>query len=282
MTAIDNNLNQLFLALNQWSKSKHAVVIDNSSCDQLAQICLKIICILVNNNQLGKTISRHLSLMFDIPKELNYRNELINSFKNIEENLEDNLRGFSNLLDFVLQEDQVQRMPAVILDQIDNLSAVLSGRFNQLAKQLEVYLDLEEAFLLKTPKAAVVLFVLALADIYIELTQLHKLHCYAIIARWLKQRVRDTHLYLLYKNSLRMIIKKPMELGKDLLIIMLCLRIAHGDKILATEAAWLDRLLISAGMLGLQPLLDAGFLAVENSAGRGILLTDKSKLIQVK
>lgn len=281
------NLNQLFVDLYSWRKA-HDTLSENCSCDQLALICLKIISLLVDDQQLGKTIAKHLSLIFDAKKDHDAEFEIRGSLIAIDEGLEANLRGFSGLLNWVLQEDVIRRDGRAILSNVPDVDPPIIAHFNQLLLAIEAYFELDDAFSLKAPKVAVAMFLTTLSEIYGELIYDERNGKAEVIIRWLTERVKNDSLKRLFEISLqktdwRSVTLNSIDDAKELLISFICFRVARCEVIKSDEVHELDRALHSVGMLGLEPLLDSGFLALEGSnPHEDTIENNTAKILRVK
>jgi hypothetical protein len=282
-----DNINELFLKLYQWRNIK-SWANKKKSLDQLAIISLEIASILLDSPPILKSIATQLSIIYDCKKIPPIHAELLDSLQVIESKLEANLRGFSFLLDAVLEEEIIQRDPVYLLKKVPGVDDLIVDCFNQLSLLIEAYLDLNEVFVLNDPKLATVIFLLSLSAIYEALIRPKKCLSQMVINDWLATHVKNKHIQYLYDSSLK-IISLPnigglvLNQERDLLIIFLCFKVARCQPIRMTEAKKLDKALESVGMLGLKPLLESGFLVLEKLYGNEHLIeSNHAKILRVK
>jgi hypothetical protein len=282
------DLNRLFVELRQWRKVK-ADIFDMASCDRLALTCLKITSLLVGNQRLQKIIATHLSLLFHSKKELSFEEHLKKSFLIMDDNLEENLRGFSNLLTWVLDDHIIRRDPCAMLRQVPKVEMKISNNFSQLSFALFAYCDLEDAFLLQMPKIPVVLFLRALTKVYDVILNNPKKIGKQAVAYWLKERIKNDELRSLYMASfsgsdLKKVSEATIDHTKELLVLLLCLKVARSESLKVDEVALLNTALNSLGMLGLGPLISSGFLFLEeeNNKKKDVIKKTATKIVRIK
>jgi hypothetical protein len=286
MDHAQERLNRLFFELYQLPKFDHARSI-MGFCDQLALHCLKITGILIGSQSLGIAIAKDLSLILETEKEPSAEDEIRGSIMAVEEGLEANLRGFSGLLNWILQEDMIRRDPMINLRNVPNLDRSIVDLFRQLALAIEAYIELDNAFTLKTPQVAVIIFLTTLSDTYSAFLDDAEKGPLAI-SEWLTGRVKSDNLKDLFEASLKrrdLPICSLMYIGqpKELLILDICFRVTQPKLVRSDEAALLDKALSSLGMPGLKPLLDSGFLILENdSLYEDLIGNNTPKILRIK
>lgn len=267
-SVLQEEINRLFMRLYQW-RSEHSDRRDMMSHDDFIRTSLGIVSMLVDDERLEHAISRDLSIVMDPPSELSLPVNLVESFVAVENELEESLRGFSSLLNWVLEENIIRREPLDSLMKVPGIDDNIANHFSQLCSSLIAYFDLEDAFNFTARKTPTVLFLLALTELYDELFCHRDISGQLVIAQWLKWRAKNEGLKRLYENAMKYHdIKCLLDDGVDktceLLLIMICLRVARGESITKTEAPVLDEALNKFSMLGLSPLVDSGFLSVED------------------
>jgi hypothetical protein len=258
-------LNKLFLKLNEWRQIHDSH--DIYSFETFAHLSLHIAHALVDDRRLAVQIGKYLHLL-TTKKNESLQDELGRSFIILEHGLEASLRGFSNLLNWVLEENVLGRDPSSILKAVPNLDKKIADRFLQLSDALSAYFDLDEAFLLKTPKTLVLLFLHSLTGLYDDYIKDNPQGGKLLIKRWLKERVPDQTIKSLYESAQRRhklswVVNPAGPFAKELLLFMVCLKIAQKTPVTKNEANTIDETLNKFGMLGLCPLLDSGFLSME-------------------
>lgn len=258
------SLKALFSQLNGW-KGRVKDARDLETCDSLALICLYILSNLLNSNKEPRIIARNLSLLLtDLPPE-DVVEELSLSMAMADNALEKNLRGFSGLLKLVLSEHHVSRNPVALLSAIKGVDRGIIHSFEQLSLMLEAYFDLSEAFSISTdtPKTITIMFLKTLATIYDVVYWPEKVGA-TIIFKWLKERVKNDEVANLYGSWHAF--KDFKDCSLELLVLVICSKSAKSEAITAKELPMLDRSLILAGMLGIRPLVDSGFLSLEDAS----------------
>lgn len=261
MTCAQSKLSEHFAELAVWRKVQRKEAL---SCDSLAIICLKITSILVNDD-VCRTIARSLSLIFDSKVASCAESELRESFAVAEKSLEENLRGFSGLLDWVLEEGEIRRDAAVLLELVPDIDDNLKKHFHDLATCLDAYLDLKDVFDISAQNALAVFFLVTLEEIFNEESRCGS----DVVNEWLVLRVGDEKLAALYNNKSwrdRLPIEGSGHHVKELLVLTLCYKAAKSIAVTSAEMFWLDNALSGVGMLGLQPFVESGFLACEEDA----------------
>jgi hypothetical protein len=281
VSALQRRVNHLFSELMRWQQ---CVCAHEAHVDQLALITLKIVSTLFDN-YLGETIGKELSLINASTRE-NIGEDLLESFKLIEEDLEGNLRGFSALMEWIMEEGEIRKDTAFLLKRVPEQSQHALDSVNQLARTLTVYLDLAEAFSLEATKAPVLLFLLGLSSVYADLKESSIKDAQRTIALWVKARMRNKDIFRLLKKSfavpsLLSADNVAIEISKELLLVLICYKSANEGAITSKEAGQLDRMLISVGMLGLKPLLDAGLLTLESDQELCVLPSDNGKILRL-
>lgn len=285
MTSLDQNLEQYFNELIAW-RDMQLVSPDASSNDRLAIISLRIATWLLDEQGLGKTIAKELSLIAEVPERPDAEEELLGAIHAIEHDLDANLRGFSGFMEWILEEAQIRRDPTAALKSVPNLDPRLASSFDRMTRTLEAYLELEEAFALSAPRAAAVIFLVAFGDVYRQLIAMEAEQSHLIVGDWVTERIKKDALRGLYQTSVQLIEQSwPKEdcslLTKDLIVVLLCFRAADWHMVSSDEVSLVDRSLHSIGMIGIKPLLEAGFLHLEESARNNDLIDCKSgKVLQ--
>lgn len=228
--------------------------------DSAATLVLKITRTLINEPSLMTDIAEELALILTTSDGVDQELELLQSIESIEQGLENQLRGFSSLMLWVLDDVSIRKDPQVMLAQVDGLADNLRAHFTSLCSMLLAYLELSEAFAVEVDKVASTLFLLGFTNILQEIQQ--KTSPEPLIICWLKERVKNQALASMYQDSL----KDPYHLAdfrKGHIMVALCVRVAQGGVVAPQEMAVLDNALKSVGMLGLAPLVEGGFLILE-------------------
>lgn len=248
------SLPRLFYELDEWMKG------ESLPCDALAVICLKITARLLNSDSQVQLMAKNLSLVIDTYEEHDVVEQLTQNMVLADGSLHKNLRGFSGLLKLVLTDHHVRENPAEKLRRITGVDQGIIKSFEKLCLMLEAYFELSEAFSITTKKATTAMFLESLATIY-DVVYRPKVMGSNTIFWWLKERVKSDEMLKLYLSW--QAIKDLKDLSKELLVLVICNKSANGEAVKVHEASNLDRCLNLAGMFGLKPLLDSGFLSLE-------------------
>lgn len=283
MTSMDQNLEQYFREL---FAQRDGEVISVPSTDHLAIISLKIATWLLDGHGLAKNIAKELLLIMDVQERPDAEEELLNAIQEIEDDIEANLRGFCGFMEWIFQEVEIRRDPLAALDRVPNLDPRLKTLFVRMARALDAYLELEEAFLLSAPKASAVIFLVAFGDIYSHLMGVQKNRSHQVVQDWVRERIKKDAMGRLYEDSIDLIeTSLPNEdsclLTKDLIVVLLSFWAADWHKVRTDEIALVDKSLSAIGMLGIKPLLEAGFLKLDDSVRTDeMMFNRRAKVLQ--
>jgi hypothetical protein len=257
-----------------------------SSEDRLAIIVLKITTWLLSDLGLGKIIAKELSLIVDLPERPDASEELMQAMDDMEDNdLESHLKGISSFMTWILEDTKIRCDGLIALKTIPNLSPELSFRFERLIMALDAYLELEEAFEISTPKAAAVMFLVGFLDIFAYLLDLEQEDAHLGIKDWIKARIKKDAISNLYTQAMVQI-DQPWPnkdggiLAKDLVVVLLCFRTTDWRAVKLEELTLIDNALLSIGTFGIKPLLEAGFLSLDESARSHELIKKSPKILR--
>jgi hypothetical protein len=260
----DENLAHYFVKLRGFQDARN----DLSCQDGLAIICLKITSSLLEDSRIGRAIAKELSLILDAKERRATEEELLSIMQNIDRDLDENLRGFSGLMELILEDTRIRREPHAALSEIKNIEPDFLVPFCRLTKALDALLELEEAFAVDVPKAATVIFLFHLKDIMGKLFDYEQEQVDQLIAIWLQCRIRNDSLAKLYEHVTACFLCQvgnidPAVFTIDLVAALLSLWSADQHVIKREEAMMIDRILRSMGMFGIKTLAQAGFLVLE-------------------
>ncbi len=270
----NDNLKQYFDELNEWREENKGA--EMAAIDELALLCLRIVTCLLNEQHLTNQISKQLLLLGDLPEPAAIEEDLLQRMKSIDEDLEENLRGFAGLMDFILEDTHVRQDPWMSLESLDNIDPTIVDDIGQLLNALIAHVDLDEAFSLSAKLSAAVLFVTGLSDVLADLMAINKRAAQEMVSLWLDERVKSKTMQALFRDSLLLadFAIAPIErnvINKDQLVILLCLWSACARVLKLEEALFLDQALSDIGMLGVRPLIEAGFLAVDENCQQELI-----------
>jgi hypothetical protein len=254
------SLKALFSELNNWK--------DN---DNLAIICLRITAILLNRNKESQIIAKELALVLGEYQAIEIEQELYESMVLADNSLDENLRGFSNLLKTVLKDHGLKRNTKYLLRKLD-INQNLIKNFDELINRFEAYFDLSDKFFIKTPQAMTVIFLQALADIYMSLGLEHD----RAIFQWLNKRVKNYELVKLYLSWQKF---NWAGCSHELLLLYICNKFAKKEIVRTEEIFALDFSLKNTFAPRLKSLIDSGFLVLETSGSYRVKTVKKDLYI---
>lgn len=270
MSMIDESLEHLVAKLGHF-RGERMTMIEPAFGDGFALHCLKMVSKLLDDNSLVRAVAKDLSLIIDWHEQPREEHDLLFAVADVEQDLEESLRGFSGLLDLIMEDTRIRRDPFVNISVIERFDPIIASSFSRLAQVWDILLDLEEAFSLEFPKAATTLFLLTLKDIKRDLLSLDEKASEQSIADWLDGRIKNEALAKLFEQARAL----PQHAGRefeavftypDLVVVLLCLWSVDGHVLDHKEADQLDRILRSMRMLGIKPLVEAGFLELAECA----------------
>ncbi|OPZ23540.1 MAG: hypothetical protein BWZ03_00476 [bacterium ADurb.BinA186] len=102
--------------------------------------------------------------------------------------MEEDLRGFSSLLDIVLEENTIRLNTCELLDSLPPNLQVLASHYSNVVRQIDALMDLEMAFDIGRPKALSLLFLLNLKEIFSLKFGWPKSKARTILADWLSKK----------------------------------------------------------------------------------------------
>ena len=260
----DESLAHYFAKLREFRKVENEL----SYQDSLAIMCLKIAVFLLEDKELGRAIAKELSLILDAKERRTTEEELFLVMQNIDHDLDENLRGFSGLMELILEDTRIRRDPHAVLSAVNDLEPHLLASFCRLTRALDALLELEEAFVADFSKAATVIFLLSLKDVMSNLFGHEQKNADLSIVLWLQGRIKNDALARLYEQATThfcdFIAKVDRSIfTRDLVVVWLCLWSADQYVLNKEEATFIDQILCSMSMLGIKPLAQAGFLVLE-------------------
>lgn len=230
--------------------------------DTLAIVSLRIARALFPKNGLYEMLSKNLSVIIGNAPQYHEEAELFLAFNTVDQSVERHLRGFSSMLNAVLEDVSFEKDPAVLLNNID-VDTRLKHDFLYMAQLLEAYADIDGALDLKAHRSAIVLFLLGFIKIVCHRSE--KSLSAHLIESWIKHRTGDPQLFQLYKKSCRYPLKSKSR-NREYSIVMLCQKMAQGGRLYEGERKIYDTLLKASGLMGVGPFVESGFLVVEDCA----------------
>jgi len=268
--ATQTDVDQLFSELDRLRQQWEG---DVSHCDGFVRTCLAIIRILVNDDRITKVIGKELSLIVSAHHGRDPLVRILGIRTDFENELEENLRGFSNLYNWVLEENEIRIDPVTLLSRVPGITPPLIHCFDRLTSELLAFFDLEDAFELNASKVANILFLQAISEVFDEVMGTDRGPGERLIMRWLKERVKNEPIERLFHAA----VKRPQlaalyDLGfdgtRDLWILLICHLMAEGVFITKAEQPLMDMALKNLGMLGIRPFLESGALSLKDEICR--------------
>ena len=256
---------ELFLDLESW-KVRYKKKPQIGLYDNFVRICLSIARELINDERFMRAVSRELSLI--IGKEQNLIVDLDEPFIGSEIGFEENLRGFKNLFNWVLEDNVIRRDPEVLLGRVPGLLMGVRSALKQLSSELFIYFDLDDAFSLNAPRVEVVLFLQAVSEIFDELMGSVPLSGRQVMTTWLTQRIKNQGLKSFLEDAWKKTGSKELSgvsglQAKELWILTICKRAASHPCIGKAEEPIWEVALKELGMFGLMPLVESGIFSLE-------------------
>lgn len=282
MTALELEFNQLFNELYQWkTKARENISVD--MCQEFMRLSLRIALIMVSDQKLRKILCTQLSLIIDAHDHDDVLSELEESFSDVDRDLEEHLRGFNNLLHFVLEDEMIRRDPKALLEKVPSISDDIENIFLKLSSSLLAYLDLDDALTLNAKMTPVLIFLMAQEELLHVL--INKPSC-DIICTWLEDCVTNESITTLFKESRKIFHKgTPLDSGfdktKELLLMKICRKVSEKDFLSEAEAVLIDAGLKRFGLVGLEPLLQAGFLTMQEEVNRDNNKRSAAKIVRL-
>lgn len=267
-TTCTENLKHLFDELHR-CRDENVNVTDPVLCDQLALLCLKITAALLEDHELARDIAKELSLIVDIKEPIKSGHELFDAITHTEQSLESHLRGFSGLMEWILEDTRVRRAPEATLCEMPTVDPHLAASFCRLIRALNGLLELEEAYILHFPVAATTVFLIMLCEITRDLFAITETDADALIASWFESRIKSESLRRIHVDAMK-ILDGPLKdharvgMAPDVVMVVLSFWSADFHMLDSDEATLLNAVLNAMGMEGIEPLIEAGFLELKD------------------
>jgi hypothetical protein len=256
-------LQRLFSKLHDWPMPQA------SSLVPLVLHNLDILSVITEDHSNVKSIATNLSLI--LKSRPNAEQKLRDQFLDIENSLENDLRGFSSLLDLVLEENTIRLDTCELLDQLPEKFQILAERFNRLVRQIDALVDLEMAFDIGHPQVLCLLFLLSFEEILGLQLSSSRREARRMMVEWLKGHIPQSILCPLLDSDIdfedRHSVIKYCQAARpgfeDIAIVFLCRASAEQIVLPADSYAQLDAVIIQIGLDGLMPLVESGFITLE-------------------
>lgn len=253
-------IEQLFCALDDWSPQL-------TNMDSFVIHNLDILSVITEDHDNVKNMAMDLSLLLKARPET--RESLKEQFSNIENSLEEDLRGFSSLLDMVLEENTIRLNTCELLESLPSNLQVLADQYSHLVRQIDALMDLEMAFDIGRPKALSLLFLLTIKEILSIKFGWSKSTSRSLLIDWLSNKNNlfaaifraDIDFFELF-SVLRHC--QSERVGWEEILLAFLAKASTEQFILPAHSfVMLDGMLLRMGLEGLLPLLESGFVTIE-------------------
>lgn len=252
-------LKRLFAVLDKF------VLANENDLIQLIILCLDILQISTEDRRSVKLIAQELGVI--IRQRTSFSEKLKNDFSIPKENLSAELRGFSQLLDFVTKDQDIKVDYLSLLGILPEKYQAITGIFIELITQIEKINDLNLALEFSLQSAMSICFInnlqkLLAAKLFLNTNQ----YC-GLLNDWLKQNHGAKKSYLSvaasldFNNSQKILefIADSNENNEALLVVYLTHLSEDNIDLEIENQKKLDGLLIAYFHLDIQALIDAGF-----------------------
>lgn len=264
-------LHGLFAKLYEWPKP------DAVGLAPFVVHCLDILSVITEDHNNVKSIATSLYLI--LKARPTAEQKLRGEFLDIEKSLENDLRGFSSLLDLVLEENTIRLNTCEMLDKLPAKFRAEAEQFNRLVRQIDALMDLEMAFDIGRPEVLSLLFLLALEEIMSLNFQLQGTDSRLLLLEWLKRHIPESVLGSILRADLdfddsRSILShcESEAPGLEAVIITFLCRASAGQMVIDADSyLLLDSAIAQVGLDGLMPLIESGFIRSEGlTAGENV------------
>lgn len=252
------------LSLSNSSKDKQGV-----NFDIAAVKCLEITDNLSEHKKLIKQIGSRISLIINSNDKSMVQDELSLAFSSVDQDLDQSLRGFSNLFSLILEEDRVSLDLENLLKDI-KIDKQIKEQFLFLCRSLDAYCDIVDAFDISYPNTAVGIFLLNFNQI-LQLVFGKNMISRELLFDWFADRclqidgglLKIFHEALL-QNQIDISLQEDHDYSIDYALVYICFAVARGGEISERDTYLIKNQLKKNNVLSIDPLIESGFLVVEN------------------
>lgn len=188
-------------------------------------VVLKILHLLLDDEALIKHVAGSLAMVFNPGESLTRRDvklDLLEAFMHIEQDLDEDQRGFVALYDEVFDQVSIQNDPHVLLSFIACEQPLLAEHFSYLVHAFLVYRELEGQISRAPAHVAPCIFVVGMKDLLAH----HQKESGLLISDWLLCRVRNELLQGLYEKARRPTLAWA-QTREDHFMVAVCLLVAR-------------------------------------------------------
>lgn len=235
---------------------------------EIIQHCFSVVALISEQDAQIYSIAKSLRVIPRTKQRLKGEDKLREDLIEVEQSLNENLRGFSCLLDTVLEDTALKINTTELVDALPTNYRPLALIFCDLHLQFEAYNGLYLAFGADSREAETLLFLRAVRQVMVLLRQSNDELVHHEIIDFLRCFVKNNTLRALYELDLNY--HQPREVAlyceaspdraRALLTVLLSIISAERIAIDSETSAILDRALRSADLLGLEPFVESGFI----------------------
>lgn len=239
---------------------------------ELIQRSLEIVALIGEQSAQVLSIGKSLSVLPKINHKKSLEENLSFNIKQVEQDLEEDLRGFSSLLDLVLEEYTLTVNTEEIKNNFPAKYNSLAVIFSELQDQFEALNSFYLAFGPSSGEALTILFLHALERTLRVILPNEENNAQQILEAFLDNFVRNPSLKAIftarlnYQNlkSVVLFCQQENNLAKEILIIFLCILSAEKTILEKESAKLLDEALYEADLFGIAPFIESGFVIIND------------------
>lgn len=239
----------------------------------LAQIALEIAEASFEASLKIELIAKKLGLFLKKQNTQCFNTELRRQFSIVEESLSDDLRGFSQLFDFAVEDRKLLPDRQQVLLRLVGISPEIAVHFQILKQKLQILEDLEQFFDETYDLGRVLIFADLLKNITTYIFKDYKEGQSIEWYNWIqslrkKSQVQKAVTMLDYINDWTKIYSYCLierNLSKDLIMVFLTNLIYAGSNLDSHVALEIDALLKRASLTGIEAFFQAGYLSLQDS-----------------
>jgi len=241
------------------------------SLGELIQQCFNIIAVMSEQDKEVYSIAKSLRVIPRTQQKMNIEKNLRRDLMEIENNLNEDLRGFSCLLDMVLEENTLRVDTEGLVLALPEKYRPLALTFHDLYLHFEAYNGLYLAFGADSREALTLLFLQALKRVMAASIAIDQKEAQDAILSFLKNFVKNQALTQIF--ALNLAYRRPLEVAqycasgpvhaRAIMTVLIC--IISAERIVLDERIIdpLDIALQKAGLLGLEPFIESGFIMID-------------------
>lgn len=232
------------------------------------ELNLEVIWVLTEDGSLQNSLRDYLCCGAKETPDLT--ENLKHNFRALDMTLEEELRGFSRMLDFVLDDVELRVNSDELFGELPKKYDHVAFHFKIFLSQTEALRDLERAYDFTQPKALVLLFLnhmsqvmsaVGIASENVNLMLSSWLSNHGLRACWL--RFLDADLDFTDAETVLTYCRGGHDGWQELCYAFLCHASANNIRLPSAQLDALDDVVAKMGLDGAAPLLESGFLLAE-------------------